>query len=56
MPPSLNEGGTDFITQITYQCQPWLCGEIARHGLPSKTKTPNGRIPNGGIMYLAGIA
>ena len=26
-------GGTYFITQITYQRQPWLCNDLARHAL-----------------------
>ncbi|WP_346293823.1 REP-associated tyrosine transposase [Sphaerothrix gracilis] len=26
-------GGTYFITQVTYQRQPWLCREIGRHAL-----------------------
>ena len=26
-------GATYFITQVTYQRQPWLCGEIARYAL-----------------------
>jgi putative transposase len=26
-------GGTYFITQVTYQRQPWLCDELARHAL-----------------------
>lgn len=26
-------GGTYFITQVTHQRQPWLCGTIARHAL-----------------------
>lgn len=26
-------GGTYFITQVTYQRQPWLCTDIARHTL-----------------------
>jgi putative transposase len=27
-------GGTYFITQVTYQRQPWLCSEIGRVALP----------------------
>jgi putative transposase len=26
-------GGTYFITQVTYQRQPWLCSELARTAL-----------------------
>lgn len=26
-------GSTYFVTQVTYQCQPWLCSELARHAL-----------------------
>jgi putative transposase len=26
-------GGTYFITQVTYQRQPWLCSDLARHAL-----------------------
>lgn len=26
-------GGTYFITQVTYQRQPWLCHDLARHAL-----------------------
>lgn len=26
-------GGTYFITQVTYQRHPWLCGDVARHAL-----------------------
>lgn len=26
-------GGTYFITQVTYQRQPWLCCDLARHAL-----------------------
>ncbi len=26
-------GGTYFITQVTYQRQPWLCRDVARHAL-----------------------
>jgi len=26
-------GGTYFITQVTYQRQPWLCREMGRHAL-----------------------
>jgi putative transposase len=38
-------GGTYFITQVTYQREPWLCGEIGRTALREAIKKVQQKYP-----------